>query len=444
MKAGNPLNSADALNFIHSSGRRGLGRSLERISALLNAIGNPQDGLKFIHVAGTNGKGSVCRAVYTALCGAGYGAGLFISPFITDFCERISAAGQMISPQELADEAEFIKPFIEKLMDRGCTFKEFEIVTAMAMHYFKRKNCFPVILEAGIGGALDATNIISTPLVSVITAVSYDHTDVLGHTLTEIAREKSGIIKPGGITVCYPLQDKDVLDTLTAACEKNGNRLILPDTALVKITGESIDGTLFRYRENRIFAPLAGRHQVYNFMTAFETLMALREYRGVKISNDEITAGFAKTRFPARMEIACRSPLTIIDGAHNISAISAASDYVKRYLDGKRLIVVMGMMGDKNFEQCVETMSNAAQVLIATNPDTPRALPPATIAALASKNCRETYCRRGIGAALPLAFQKAGEDGAVLVCGSLYLAGEAGSYIRSLKPGTAERTGEVG
>lgn len=405
-----------AVKYIEETLRFGSKPGLRRIRNLLDSIGNPQDDLRYVHVAGTNGKGSVSKAVSSVLTKSGFKTGLFISPYVTDFCERIQIDGKSISHSDLADEVEYLKNFIEKLDDNPT---EFEIITALAFDYFKKQNCDIVVLEVGLGGRFDATNIIKKPLVSVITSISYDHMNVLGDTLPKIAYEKCGIIKYGGITVSAPNQHPEVLETIMSSCAERNNTLILPNLSSVKIIGEGIDGTDINYGGTDIHIPLPGRHQIANFITAFETLKALSR-QGISISNDKIAEGMASVRFPARIEILNRSPLVVVDGAHNENGADALADYIDRYLEEKPVIVI-GMLRDKEYEKAAAKLAPLAKSVITVKPDNPRALNQNELAVVIKKYCRETIVCDDHS----LAFKKAVElsgGSPIIICGSLYLA----------------------
>jgi len=405
-----------AVKYIEATLRFGSKPGLSRIRNLLESIGNPQDDLRYIHVAGTNGKGSVSKAVSSVLTKSGFKTGLFISPYVTEFCERIQINGKYISHSDLAEEVEYLKCFIEKSDDQ---LTEFEIITALAFDYFKKQNCDIVVLEVGLGGRFDATNIIKKPLVSVITLISYDHMKILGDTLPKIAYEKCGIIKDGGITVSAPNQKPEVLETIMSSCAERSNTLILPNLSSVKIIKERIDGTDINYGGTNIHIPLPGRHQIANFITAYETLKALSR-QGIDIPNDKIAEGMASVRFPARLEILSRSPLVILDGAHNVNGAEALADYINRYLREKPVIII-GMLRDKEYEKAAAILAPLAKSVITVKPDNPRALDHNQLADIVKKYCHDTIaCDDHM-----LAFKKALElsnGSPVIICGSLYLA----------------------
>lgn len=410
----------NALKYISSTLRFGSKPGLERIKRLLDLIGNPQDDLRFIHVAGTNGKGSTSNAIAAALTQSGIKTGLYISPYVIEFGERIQIDGQKITHIELAQEVERIKPFVEKANEYGENITEFELITALAFNYFKRQNCEAVVLEVGLGGRFDATNVIKRPLVSVIASISYDHTEILGDTLSKIAFEKCGIIKDGGITVTTPLQEQEALEVIMQTCAQRQSTLIMPSLSTVKILREGIDGTDIEYGSASLHIPLIGRHQISNFITAYEAVKALSKY-GISVSDADIAKGMAKVRFPARLEVLNKSPLVLLDGAHNPAGAAVLADAIKRYIEQKP-VLVMGMLADKDYETAISVLAPLAKAFIAVKPDSPRALDPNKTAETAKKYCNNSsYCDD-----YEKAFSRAVDISGgvpIIICGSLYLAG---------------------
>lgn len=409
----------EALSYISQTLRFGSKPGLERISRLLELMGNPQDSLQIIHVAGTNGKGSTSKAIAAALTQSGIKTGLYISPFVTDFRERIQIDGEYITPADLTAGVEHIKPIIEELARSYEQPTEFEIITALALNYYKEKGCDAVVLEVGLGGRFDATNIIKKPLVSVITTISYDHTDILGDTLDKIAFEKSGIIKEGCATVTSPGQAPEALSVIKDICVKRYNKLVIPEIGSVKILNEGIGGTDILYDSQHIHIPLAGRHQICNFITAYETLNLLRS--NFDISDENIAQGMAKVKFPARLEVLNKQPLILLDGAHNPSGASALADSIGRYLKEKP-VVIMGMLADKDYKTAIEIVAPLAKAFIAVRPDSPRSLDPKATAEVAGNYCGNTTFSEDYKQALHSAVESS-QGAPIIICGSLYLAG---------------------
>lgn len=421
----------EALAYIEGTLRFGIKPGLARVQRLLARMGNPQEGLRIVHVAGTNGKGSVASAIAAALQEAGYKTGLYTSPYLEDFRERIRVDGAMVGREELAEEVERLQPIAEAVAGEGEQPTEFELVTAAAFAYFKRRGCDVVVLEVGLGGRFDATNVISTPLVSVITSISYDHTAILGDTLSKIAFEKCGIVKEGGVTVTSPDQAGEALETIMRICAERSNPLIIPNRSAAHVLREDIRGSEIEYGGQRLTLPLAGRHQIANFLTAYEALRALGP-RGLPVSAEAVARGFAKVRFPARLELLHEKPLVLLDGAHNPGGIRTLSDTVDRLLSGKRLVVVMGMLQDKDYTDSIAPMASRASAFFALAPDSPRALSAEETARVAGESCASVRAFPDYTGALRAAVEAAGSDGAVVICGSLYLAGHMRSVARML------------
>ncbi len=306
---------------------------------------------------------------------------------------------------------------------------EFEIITALAFLYFYDHACDFVVLEVGLGGRLDATNIIKTPLLTVITSISKDHTKILGEEITQIAYEKCGILKDGRPVVIYPLQKEEALCEIKRMAEQKRARIIMPDTT--KISGVSCDisGNSFHYGSLAIKTSLAGRHQIFNAITAIEALFALREQK-VEINDEQIQRGILNCCFIGRLETLFKKPLVIIDGAHNPSGIDALCSAVDEFLPDRRIITVMGMMKDKDYPYAISRIAAKSDVFIAVTPQNTRALSAKECAAQAKQFCLNVMEAEGVQKGIDYAFSVCKNDDAVLVCGSLYLVGEARPYIR--------------
>lgn len=416
------MNYQESEAFIHSFHRFTKEPGLNGIRTLLSLLGEPQKKLRFIHIAGTNGKGSTTVMCASVLREAGYRTGMFVSPYVLTFRERIQVDGQMIPEEEIAKLCEKIQLAVEKMTQSGIAPAEFEVVTALGMLWFAKQNCDVVCLEVGLGGRLDATNVIDQSLVSVICAIGYDHTQILGDTLQKIAFEKCGILKPGGICVSYPQQDPEALAEIMAQCAQKENRLIIPNAKSVEICTESILGSRFYYHGLTFELPLAGRHQIYNFLTAFSAIEAVK-LQGFAISDKNITDGIAKVVFPARMEQISVEPLVILDGAHNLQGCEALAKAMP--LTPKKKVVIMGMLRDKDWLHAAARIAQEAEMFFAVSPENPRALPAGELAAavegIAGKVKAFSTIESAVDAALPLLK----EDAALFCCGSLYLASQA-------------------
>ncbi len=401
------MNYNEALSYIHQipKFRRPLGN--ENLSKLLKAMGNPQDGLKFIHVAGTNGKGSTSAMIAEILKQSGYKTGLFTSPFIEVFNERMRIDGINISNSDLSVYTERVKNAMEQ---NNALVSEFAFVTAAAFLYFYEKQCDFVVLEVGMGGKLDATNVISESLVSVICKIGFDHTQYLGNTLEEIALEKCGIIRRGGTVVSYTNGSLNSL--IKDYAEKIDAELIFAENAEGEKNG-------FIYKEKKYPLSLKGAYQPQNAAVALEVIDVLRK-KGVNITDNDVLEGLKTVRWEARFEFVADN--VIIDGGHNIDGIKALK---KSLLDlNREIVLVTAMMADKDFEACIREIAPIAKTIVATEVDMPRCLDADIIGDIVRGMNKDVIVNTDIDAALKIAVNAA-KGGVVCVCGSLFLAGEA-------------------
>lgn len=429
------MNYEQSLAFIHGIPRFGPKLGLERIQCLLERLDNPQKKMKFIHVAGTNGKGSTCTMLSYILTEAGYRTGLYISPFIIDFTERIQVNNQMISQEDLARITSKIQPIWEELSQQGNSPSEFEVVLAIALEYYFEQGCDVVILEVGMGGRYDATNVIDTPLVCVMTKIGLDHTEYLGDTLTEIAGEKAGIIKRDGVCVSAPQQDPEVLAVFMQTCAQQNNVLHIPHQ--LEIVEQSWKGSRVVIGKTNIFIPLGGRHQIDNAMTVLEVCRVLQE-RGYGITEQNIISGIAHTQFPARLEAVQTNPLVLLDGAHNVCGAQALREAVKQ-LEQRPIYGVVAMMKDKNATDFLREISDVLQGVVVTSlGENPRAFQTCELGGLARQFWRSVQEEERPMDAVEQAKELAGKNGAVLVCGSLYLLSELRQDL--LQQGDADGT----
>ncbi len=394
----------EALSYIHSLQRFGSVLGLERIKELCEKLGNPQNELRFIHIAGTNGKGSTCNMLANIYGKAGLSVGLYTSPFIVDFRERIQLNGEYIEKSELARLCERVK-------NTGVQVTEFEFITALAFLYYKEKGADLVILEVGLGGRFDATNIIKEPLCTVITRIDLDHTDYLGDTVGKIAAEKCGIIKGTEPVVSYPLQETEALGVIRA---HTGN-LRLPDLSALEIISATPFGNTFIYNNTEYKTALAGEHQIYNAVTAIE---AAKSVGGASEKN--ITEGIAETRVPARVELISENPTVILDGSHNPDGAEALCSVMKNFQD---TVAVIGMMADKDCEEFLrKTLPLCSAVITVTVRENPRTCSAEELKCLSEKYCDDVTAADDYDEAIALAAQKSGGKKPIFICGSLYLA----------------------
>lgn len=359
----------ESLEYIHSISNFFCKPGLERIKELCNKLGNPQDFLKFIHVAGTNGKGSFCTMLSSVLKEAGYKTGLYTSPYILKFNERITINGEMINNGSLAEITTYVRKYAETMEDKPT---EFELITAIAFEYFKRESCDIVVLECGMGGLLDATNVIKTPILSVITGVSIDHTSFLGDTIEEIAGEKAGIIKQG--IPCLWCGDNKVAEKVVRDYALSRNSKIIDADKTYSVKEFSLNGTVFSTPlYNDIFLPLLGSYQPKNACNVLSAVSLLNEL-GYNISESHIRNGFKNTVWHARFEVLSKNPLIIADGAHNPEGIDSAVDSIKQYFKDKKVNIITGVMKDKDYLYIAKILSEIAHTVFCVTPDNPRAL----------------------------------------------------------------------
>ena len=415
------MNYSEALEYIHSVNWCFCKPGLERIGELCRMLGDPQRELKFIHVAGTNGKGSFCSMLSSILKEAGYKTGLFTSPYIRFFNERMQINGEPISDSELAEITSYVRPFADQMTDKPT---EFELITAICFEYFKRNGCDVVVLEAGMGGRLDSTNIIESPLLSVITGVSLDHTAFLGDTVEKIAAEKAGIIK-SGCPVLLGGEDNAVLSVVSQRAEELGAPLCLVDYSSLLIRSATLDGAVFDCCGRKdLEISLLGLYQPRNAAAVITAVDMLNE-RGLCVSELSLRAGLAKALWQARFEIINRKPLVIFDGAHNAEGIEAAVKSIKQYFGDERVLVLSGVLADKDHEDIAAKLSEIALEAFVLTPDNPRALPAEQYASELMQNGVHATAYESLGEALKNAMQTAEREGRALVClGSLYTYAE--------------------
>lgn len=402
------MNYKETLNYIHSCGRFSHKASLERITAVCEKLGNPQNNFKCIHIAGTNGKGSICAFVTSALIAAGYRVGTFVSPFITDFCERIQINGKYISHDDLCRLS-------QRVIDTGVALTEFEFITAVGFLYFSENKIDVAVLETGLGGRFDATNVIAKPLLSVITKIGFDHTAVLGDTLAQIAEEKCGIIKGDNVVTSHN-QPSDALSVI----KNHATNLIIPDTNNLKDVKRSILGNSFIYKDVCYETSLGGEYQIENALIAIETLKNC----GLPISETDMQTGLKNAFIPARLEVVSRDPLIVIDGAHNPDGAGALTTALKEY-NGTTAII--GVMRDKNYGEVLAKTLPFCKNIICVRPEDPRSLMAWELANEAQKYCNSIFTANTLGDAVTLAKEKA-KGKPIFIFGSLYLA----SQIRPL------------
>lgn len=414
----------EALDYIHSLLKFGIHPGLSRMDTLLQILGNPHKNIKCVHVAGTNGKGSTSTAISNVLIEAGYNVGLYTSPYVTDFLERVQYNGKPIDKELFSKCVEIIKPEIEKMSEDGAQITEFEALTATAFLCFSKLQVDVLVLEVGLGGRLDATNVIPTPLVNVITSLSLDHTGVLGDTIEQIATEKCGTIKHNGTLVCSYNQPESAMNVIKTICDEKCNSVIVPDKSSVSIKSQDIFGTNFIYNKQEYHISMSGTHQVQNMTTVIEAVNVLKN-KGYNITEQNIKDGIKKTVLPARVEVISKKPLVILDGGHNEDGAKAFYEATKECFDGnKKLFVIAGMMNDKAVEDSLKPLISKADKFVAVTPENQRAMKAESLSEIAKKYCHNVICCDNANSSLDLIKSEITENDMLFVVGSLYLAGE--------------------
>ncbi|SHJ06730.1 bifunctional folylpolyglutamate synthase/dihydrofolate synthase [Parasporobacterium paucivorans] len=418
------MNYEETLEYINSINWMGSKLGLERIQGLLLNLGNPQKQLKFIHIGGTNGKGSTAAMLSSVLIEAGYRTGLFTSPYVNFFNERMQIDNVPISNDELALIATDVRPHADTMEDPPT---EFELNTAIAMEYFKRNQCDIVVLEVGMGGELDSTNVIDFPELAVITAIGLDHVNELGGTLDAIARTKAGIIKNHTDVLVYQ-QDEKIESIIKEYCESKDAKYHSPDFSQVIPGIFDIDSQTFSYKGEKYTIPLIGSYQVYNAAMVLEAVSILRS-KNWKISEEAVGKGLKKTRWPGRFEVLKRNPIVIVDGSHNPQGIKATAESIRKYFQGKRIIFLMGIMADKDVDAMLDEIVPLASEFFTVTPDNSRAMPAEKLASLLEKKGANATACISVAQGVDRAIEASGNDGVVCAIGSLYMVGDVRAYI---------------
>lgn len=423
----------ETLEYIHSIKKFNTKPGLHRIENLLRELGNPEKRMRYIHIAGTNGKGSATAMCASVLQTAGYKVGSFISPFLERFNERMQIDGVPIPDDRLITLTERVKAAADRMTERGLAHPtEFEFVTAMAFEYWAEEGCDFVSLEVGMGGRLDATNVIPSPDAAIIAHLDLDHCHYLGYTLTEIAYEKCGIIKRGSPVICYCEQADESIAVTKKVCAERGAAFIKPDMSKLEILSEGIEGSRFVYDGTTYDVPLMGRHQIMNTLGVIEAIRALK-LRGVCIPDSVIAEGIRNTKWVGRLEIIRRDPMVIIDAAHNPDAVRVLTGAIDKLMRGRRIVAVMGILADKDYHYCIPEIAKRADAFVACTPTSGRALDAADCAEVAKPHCPHVEAVPDIAAAVDRGLELTGSDDVMLICGSLYVIGNAKTHIRSKK-----------
>ena len=414
-------NAAQAIDWINGLRYAGEKNGLNNMRALLSRVGNPERQLKMVHVAGTNGMGSTCAMLEKMLRECGLKTGLYTSPYLMRFQERMRVNGVPIDDESLVRIASRVREATEQLLTEGVKPTTFELGTAITLLYFAEQRVDIAVIEVGLGGRLDPTNVI-LPEVCLIAPIGMDHTKVLGDSLPQIAGEKAGIIKEGVPVAVSPQQNEEVMRVFRDAAEKMHAPIMEVRSSEIEVLLADARGAEFSFRGRKARIRLAGRHQVENACLALSGAELLKT-RGFDLPWEKCLAGLEKAVWPGRLEWI--DDHTLIDGAHNPHGARALSAYVREYLAGRKIVPVIGMMGDKDVESCVALYAELAEKIVATQVDYPRAMPAGDLKNLLRTHGVDAEAEATIPAALNRAREIAGEDGVVLICGSLYVAGEA-------------------
>lgn len=397
---------------------------LTNIKELMKRLGNPQDQLKYIHVAGTNGKGSVIAYLYTTLMKAGYHVGRYISPSVYSYREKIETEGKPISREKFAEQTTRVAAVIEEMTAEGLAHPTpFEIETAVAFLFFAEEKCDPVILEVGMGGITDATNLITTTELAVLVPISMDHQSFLGNTISEIAEKKTGIIKPGSSVVTIG-QETEALEVIKKTGAEAGADVCVADVSEAEVLEADFTGQRFCYKGEEYTLSLAGSYQTENAVLALEALRILDE-RGYHTTLEQRKEGLWATRWNGRLTIIHKDPLFIVDGAHNPAAADMLEDSVRKYFKDRRLFFIMGVFKDKDYPYIIRKLCPyAEQILAIETPDNPRALPAEELAEAIRPYNANVRAEKNISRAVEELFEMAGKDDVILSFGSLSFIGE--------------------
>lgn len=435
----------EALDYIHGLRWMSKKLGLTKTQELLKRFRNPEKKLRFIHVGGTNGKGSTSAMLAEILRCTGLKVGLFTSPFIMRFNERIMVSTpdaynkdslfgfKEITDEELARLTTVVKRAIDEMEEPP---SEFEVVTVIGLLYFLQNNCDVVVLEVGMGGEFDATNVIPAPLATVLVNIGLDHMQYLGNTISEIARTKSGIIKTGSDVVFYG-ESEEAEKEIRKKCKETGSKLVIPDFSRIQTERSDLGGQIFSYNGYKIEMPMIGTYQRKNAALVLETVELLKE-KGLEFSREAIVTGIKNTRWIARLEMLSENPMVFVDGSHNPQGMRATIDSIKSCTKVKtegapKIICVFGVMEDKDVEGILPILAEVADVLICVQPLYPRAMKCDVLYDMAVRICKGEIDEiikgnsvpEGIGKALEIA----GEDDMILCLGSLYMASEVRNYF---------------
>lgn len=425
----------EAMKYITEVGNFGSNYGLERTYKLLEHLGNPERDLKLIHIAGTNGKGSTTSMITEILMGEGYKVGMYTSPFIEEFEERIQINRNNIPKESLAILMDEIKVAVDKVIEAGYNHPtEFEIITVLMLLYFKKENIDFGVIEVGLGGTLDSTNVIK-PIIQVITSISFDHTNLLGNTLEKIAREKAGIIKKGIPTVIYP-QQEEVLKVIKNKCFEMDSELYIANNENLKfenIVNLDKPYQLLKYNnEIDILLPLLGEHQIINLSVAMQAIEVLNNKNIIDISIANIVKSIKNVSWKGRLEVLSNNPYVVIDGAHNIQGIKTLSRNIKKYFKYENLYLILGILADKDVEEMIKIITPMAKKVYSVTPNSIRGELAESLKDEVSKFNKNCKAFNKYEEAYLEALNDASEKDLILASGSLYMIGDMRKIIRKI------------
>ncbi len=412
------MNIQEALAYIDGTLWFGSRPGLSRTEELLDKLGRPQDRLKCVHIAGTNGKGSCAAMLASILRAAGFRTGLYTSPYLFRFHERMQINGEPIGDEDLAALVTRIQPLAEAMEDHPT---EFELITAAALLWFAESGCDIVVLEVGLGGRLDATNVIPAPEAAVIMNIGLDHTAVLGDTVEQIAGEKAGILKPGCEAAVYQ-QQESVLEVIRQRAAAVGAEVHVADFSQIVPEFDSLEGQSFLYKGEPYALALLGAHQLRNAAVVLETVEILRR-RGWRLEQGDVEHGLYAASWPARFELVSEEPPFIVDGGHNPQCAESVRDNLLHYFPRSRRVLLVGVLADKDYPALFEILNEAADAWVCVTPDSDRALPGEKLAAWLQRFGKPVTVCGSIPDGVDAARELAEGDGMACAVGSLYMAG---------------------
>lgn len=429
------MTEKETFTYIESLAPLGCHPGLSCIRELCRRIGDPQDELKFIHIAGTNGKGSILSMLSEVLAFCGYKTGRYISPVIADYRERFQINGRMISKKNLCGYVERLKIQCEEMVREGFSHPTpFEFETALAFLYFKEKNCDVVVLETGMGGLEDATNVIRTTLVSVISSISMDHSGFLGDSLSKIACHKAGIIKEGVPVVCAH-QKEEALEEIQRVCKEKNAPLFQADKDQAKLLYATGRGISFSYKQyKKIKLPFMGLYQLDNGAAALEAIECLKRTKKFLLPEEKVRAALEQASWPARFERIGKNPDFYVDGAHNEEAVRALVQTIEFYFTNKKIIYIMGVLKDKDYERMIQlSYPYADSIITVKTPDHERALDAYELAKAVSLYHKKATAADSLEEAVEMAYLMAGKDAVIIAFGSLSYLGELTAVVKKEK-----------